>query len=188
MHESILPKACRCKRGPPAWPDRSTRFSPHANITQRCIRTSMERAMKVIHAALAIACAVPVAAAARITGISIERVEPFAEGTVFGAAGSYERVIGKARGELDPQQPQNKGIVNLDKAPRNARGLAEYETDFFMLRPVDAAKGNRKILYEVNNRGRKLLMHWILDAPQQAAGANNDPKSVQDAGNALVFR
>jgi hypothetical protein len=148
----------------------------------------MERAMKVIHAALAVACAVPVAAAARITGISIERVEPFAEGMVLGAAGSYERVIGKARGELDPQQLQNKGIVNLDKVPRNARGLVEYETDFFMLRPVDAAKGNRKILYEVNNRGRKLLMHWILDAPQQAAGANNDPKSVQDAGNALVFR
>jgi len=65
--------------------------------------------------------------------------------------GAYERVAGVARGELDPADPHNAGIVNLDKAPRNARGQVEYETDFYLLRPVEAARGNRKIIYEVNN-------------------------------------
>jgi hypothetical protein len=75
---------------------------------------------------------------ARITEIKIGTVEPFAESQPFGDAGSYERVTGTARGELDPQAAQNHDIVGLDKAPRNGRGLVEYETDFFMLRPPAA--------------------------------------------------
>jgi hypothetical protein len=138
-------------------------------------------------ATLLIALALPLGAEA-ITAISIDRVEPFAEGTTFGEAGAYERVIGTAKGEVDPNDPRNRGIVNLDKAPKNARGLVEYETDFFMLRPSDPAKRNGRILYEVNNRGRKFLMHWIMDAPAQGAAANNDPKSARDAGNGLLFR
>jgi hypothetical protein len=58
---------------------------------------------------------------ARITEIKIDTVEPFADGQPFGDAGSYERVTGIARGELDPQSPQNQPIADLDKAPRNAR-------------------------------------------------------------------
>ncbi len=123
---------------------------------------------------------------ARITTIVIERIEPFAPDTEFGAAGAYERVIGIARGELDPTRPENRGIVNLDKAPRNARGMVEYETDFFLLRPVDPTKGNRRVLYEVNNRGRKLLQLFLMDA--QAPAALNDPRSAADAGNGLVLR
>jgi hypothetical protein len=132
--------------------------------------------------------ALPSIAAAAITSIRIDRVEPFAAGATFGSVGAYERVAGVARGELDPADPHNAGIVNLDKAPRNARGRVEYETDFYLLRPVDAARGNRKIIYEVNNRGRKFLLHWLLDAPAQAAGANNEPRSIEDAGNGLLFR
>ena len=79
-------------------------------------------------------------AQARITEIKIDSVEPFAEGQPFGETGSYERVRGIAKGELDPQSSQNQPIVDLDKAPRNARGLVEYETDFFILRPVDPAE------------------------------------------------
>ena len=45
------------------------------------------------------------------------------------------RVIGIAKGEVDPSAPGNKGIALIDKAPRNARGMVEYETDFFILRP-----------------------------------------------------
>jgi hypothetical protein len=125
---------------------------------------------------------------ARITSLQIDRIEPFAAGIAFGETGAYERVRGVARGELDPADPRNRAIVNLDRAPRNARGQVEYETDFFMLRPADAARGNHKILYEVNNRGRKFLMHWMMDAPPQAASANNDPKDAKDAGNGLFLR
>lgn len=125
---------------------------------------------------------------ARITSLRIDHIEPFAAGMAFGDSGAYERVSGVARGELDPADPRNRVIVNLDRAPRNARGKVEYETDFFLLRPADAARGNHKILYEVNNRGRKFLMHWMMDASSQAASANNDPKDAKDAGNGLFLR
>ena len=87
-------------------------------------------------------------------------------------------MTGTAKGELDPQSAQNHDIVDLDKAPRNARGLVEYETDFFMLRPLDPARGNGVIFYEVNNRGRKALLTRVDEAPAD----NNDPRTILDAG------
>lgn len=125
---------------------------------------------------------------ARVVDIGLRKVETFADGAGFGSAGAYERVYGVAKGELDPADPHNRGIVNIDRAPRNIRGRVEYELEWFMLRPADASKSNGKILYEVTNRGRKFLLNWIMDAPPQAAAAVNDPKSAKDAGNALFLR
>ena len=71
--------------------------------------------------------------------ITIAAVEPFADGRAFGEAGPYLRIRGVAKGELDPKAPENTVIVDLDKAPRDARGLVEYETDFFIMRPADPA-------------------------------------------------
>jgi hypothetical protein len=129
-------------------------------------------------AAVAFAAVLAGSAQARITEIKVDTIEPFAEGQPFGEAGSYERVRGIAKGELDPQAPQNQAIVNLDRAPRNARGLVEYETDFFMLRPLDPSRGNGVIFYEVNNRGRKALLARVDEAPPN----NNDPRTLLDAG------
>ncbi len=131
-------------------------------------------------------CVVP--AQARITGIDITAVEPFADGAEFGTAGAYERVIGTARGELDPADPANAGIADIALAPRNARGMVEYRTDLFILRPKDPARGSGTLLFEVLNRGRKFLFNWVLDAPAQAAQAVNDPRSATDAGTGLVLR
>ena len=124
------------------------------------------------------------AAEARVTELHLGAPEPFAPGTSYGSAGAYERVTGTAKGELDPADPRNKGIVNLAKAPRNAHGMVEYETDVFILRPVDPTKGSGKLVYEVNNRGRKFLPHWLMDA----AKATNDPKTAEDAGNGFFLR
>src|SRR6266704_1291147 len=66
-------------------------------------------------------------AAAAITSIEIQRTESFAEGATFGATGAYVKVVGVARGELDPAAPANRGIVNLDRAPRNERGRVDYD-------------------------------------------------------------
>ena len=113
-----------------------------------------------------------------IVSVEVQSIEPLADGAPFGAVGAYERVIGIARGEVDPGAPGNKGIALIGKAPRNARGRVEYTTDFFVLRPSDAAKGNGRILYEVNNRGRKMLFGNIADGPQGV----NDPKTMADVG------
>lgn len=119
-----------------------------------------------------------------ITAIEIKSVELLADGAAFGAVGAYERVVGLAKGEVDPKAAGNKGIALIDKAPLNARGKVEYTTDFYILRPQDFAKGNGRILYEVNNRGRKMLFGNIADGPQGI----NDPQKMADVGNGFPMR
>ena len=102
---------------------------------------------------------------AAVTRVEVARREPFAGGHAFAGAGAYEKVVGRFHGELDPAHPMNRGIVDLDLAPRNARGRVEYTADFYILRPADLARGNGSLLYDVNNRGRKLR----ADPAQQRA-------------------
>ncbi|HTG26572.1 MAG TPA: alpha/beta hydrolase domain-containing protein [Reyranella sp.] len=119
-----------------------------------------------------------------LLSLDIERIEALADGAPFGDAGAYERVIGRAKGEVDPRDPANKSIALIDKAPLNANGKVEYATDIFILRPRDPARGNGRILYEVNNRGRKMLFGNIADGPQGV----NDPKTMADVGNGFPLR
>ena len=86
-----------------------------------------------------------------------------------------------AKGELDPKSARNAVIVNLDKAPMNARGRVEYETDVFILRPADPTKGSGTLFYEVTNRGNKLLFGRPHNSPSPQP-AMNDPKTEADAG------
>lgn len=96
---------------------------------------------------------------ARVTRFIVESRVPFAEGTSFGSAGPYERLTGFAYHEVDPRDPLNSVITDIDKAPRNARGMVEFRTPFFILKPVDMARGNHKIFYTVNNRGNDPLLN-----------------------------
>ena len=56
-----------------------------------------------------------------------ERERPVFGGTEFGAVGHYERLHGTISGELDPTHPLNVGIVNLDRAARNAHVVLPTE-------------------------------------------------------------
>src|SRR5262245_20047336 len=94
-------------------------------------------------------------AEARVTRFVVEQQRLFADGTSFGNVGQYERLDGTAYMEVDPRNPHNTVIVNLDKAPRNARGMVEFSAPFFILKPIDMDRGNHKIFYVVNNRGNK---------------------------------
>jgi hypothetical protein len=117
-----------------------------------------------------------------ITAITITAVEPFAEGKSFGEAGPYLRLRGVARGVLDPRAPENAGIVDLDRAARNAAGLVEYATDFFMLRPAEPQRGSGMLVYDVTNRGAKRILSLLDDVPANDPIAANDPKTARDAG------
>ena len=118
-----------------------------------------------------------------ITAIEITSRAPFVGGASFGNVGAYERLDGVAIGEIDPAHPGNVDIVNLDKAPRNARGRIEYRSDICILRPADPERGNGRILYEVNNRGRIMLFANLC-----AGKAGNQPQTAADLGNALPLR
>lgn len=65
---------------------------------------------------------------------------------------TYERVEGVAYFTLDPSDPANAAITDIQFAPRNQAGLVEYSADFRMLIP-DASIANGGLLYHVNNRG-----------------------------------
>src|SRR5262249_4050284 len=123
-------------------------------------------------------------AQARVTRIEVLRTAPFADGQAFGTTGAYEKVVGRFHGELDPAQPLNAGIVDLDKAPRNARGQVEYSADFYVLKPVDLARGNGALFYDVNNRGNKVALRQLNSAP----GRTNDPSTAEHAGNGFLMR
>src|ERR1700681_2077250 len=124
--------------------------------------------------AAAVLVAVP-AADARVTKIEIISKEaPAFGGYVFKDVGAYEKIVGKAFGELDPKDPKNAVIVDIQLAPKNANGKVEYAFDFYILKPIDLGKGNHKVMYEPPNRGRKT--HAALN---RGAGGN-DPGSVTD--------
>jgi Alpha/beta hydrolase domain len=118
-----------------------------------------------------------------LTRFIIRRREMFAAGHEFAITGAYEKLVGKIYGEVDPKNRLNKVIVNLEKAPRNKRGRVEYWSDFCILKPVDMARGNGKIFYDAPNRGGKRIVAFLNDAPQ-----NNNPSTIEDAGNGFLMR
>ena len=95
-------------------------------------------------------------AEARVVKFVVEKTTPFDGGRSIGAVGPFERLDGRVYFEVDPKDPLNKVIVNLDKAPRNAKGLVEFNAPFYIVKPKDLARGNRKIFYGVNNRGNPI--------------------------------
>ena len=123
-------------------------------------------------------------AEARVVRFVIEQQRVFAEGMEFGETGPYERLDGTVHMEVDPDDPLNAVIVNLDRAPRNARGLVEFSTTFYILKPVEIERGNGKIFYGINNRGNKLEsgLRWHY------VPSSNDPITAAHAGDGFLMR
>ena len=118
---------------------------------------------------------------AHITKIAItEKQSPTFGGYAFKGVGQYEKLVGKAYGELDPNDPKNSVIVDIKLAPRNARGMVEYAFDFYILKPIDLTKGNHKMMYEPPNRGRKTHEALNRGAGGNDPGATTDPEELVD--------
>lgn len=120
-------------------------------------------------------------AKAEVIEVRFGAPEPYAEGRSFGAVGPYVFIKGVAKGELDPKDDRNKVIAGLDKAPLNARGMIEYETDIHILRPADMSKGSGRLLFEAPNRGNKVLMLRLHNSRAGQAKVN-DAKTAADVG------
>ena len=60
----------------------------------------------------------------------------------------------------------------------------EFSAEFLVLRPVDSARSNGTLLYEVNNRGNIAM----LAPAQRRRVRSNDPATAADAGNGFLFR
>jgi hypothetical protein len=102
--------------------------------------------------------AVAAPAESRVTRIVVdEKRSPAYDGESFGRAGSYERIIGRVFGELDPRVRRNAVITDLELAPRNARGMVEYVATFTLWQPTDPAKASGVLIHAVPNRGNRLF-------------------------------
>jgi hypothetical protein len=67
--------------------------------------------------------------------------------------GQYEVLSGHFFGELDPKDPHNSIITDIQFAPRNARGMVEYSATFALSKPLDMSKCSGMLYYAVPNRG-----------------------------------
>src|SRR3954465_7963223 len=123
------------------------------------------------------------AADAHVVRLRIERREVILDGRAFGAAGPYEKLVGKVDFGLDPSLPRNAEIVDLKLAPRTARGEVEANADFYMLKPVDPRRGNGRLFYEVGNRGGKAML-----ATFQKAAGSPDPATEAEFGDGALMR
>ena len=105
------------------------------------------------------------------------------DGREFGPAGAYEKVVGTLRFAADPKHPLQTQITDLDRAPRSAAGQVEFQGDFYLLTPVDPARGNRRLLLDVANRGRKIALSMFNSAVRVP-----DPAAAEDFGNGFLLR
>ncbi|HEY1500348.1 MAG TPA: alpha/beta hydrolase domain-containing protein [Acidobacteriaceae bacterium] len=116
---------------------------------------------------------------ARVTHIDVLTRTPVLDGHAFDAAGPYEKITARVFFAVRPDDPHNRTIVDLDKAPRNANGEVEFSADLFLLRPLHG--GNGSLLLEIPNRGGTGLMH-IVD------GGSAAPATLADYGDAWLLR
>src|SRR5688572_6041839 len=132
-------------------------------------------------------------AEARITGVTWDAARSQAPsmfpgqaaafgGLSFGTVGQYEKLRGTATGELDPNDPRNKVITDIQLATRNGAGMVTYTMDVFVLRPANQANGNQRMLLDFNNRGQMRLGRL------NNGTVTSDPVTAADAGDGFVMR
>jgi hypothetical protein len=102
---------------------------------------------------LAVLCAAASPARAEVTGVDVK---------VRAAVGTsgYEKIVGTVHFALDPKDPRNAVIADLDKAPVNADGKVEFSADLYIMRPLDPAKSNGVAFVDVVNRGNKTILRF----------------------------
>jgi hypothetical protein len=120
---------------------------------------------------------------AEVTNVTVTSRTLVAGGKSFGLTGSYEKLVGRIQFALDPSDPHNRRIVDLEYAPRGTDGRVRFSSDLIVLRPSDPAKGNGVLLFEVANRGRLSLLGRF-----NRGGGGNDLTTEADFGDGLLMR
>lgn len=120
-------------------------------------------------------------ASAHVVRIEVLSREPVLNGQAFGGAGAYEKIVARLYFAVRPEDAHNRGIVDLDKAPRNQDGEVEFSADLFLLRPLMG--GNGALLLEIPNRGGAAML-GIVDGGSSAANST----AAADYGDSWLLR
>src|SRR6266852_7550054 len=116
---------------------------------------------------------------AGVARAEVARVE-IARRADVGASG-YEKIVGRIHFAVDPGDPHNRIVVDLDKAPVNRSGRVEFSSDLYILRPK-APRGNGAALVDVLNRGNKVVLNGFN------RGGSPDPATENDLGDRFLMR
>jgi hypothetical protein len=103
-------------------------------------------------------------------------------GQPFGKTGGYETITGRIFFAIDPRNGVNQIIADIDLAAKNAEGRVEFSSDFYLIKPVDMARGNGTVLYEVSNRGGKGMIGFF-----NRGGGGLDPRALADFGDGFLL-
>src|SRR5580693_7878352 len=142
----------------------------------------MNTAFRMLMPALLLA-AGTVSAHAELTRIEIKSTKDVLGGKAWGNTGAYEELIGTAYFTIDPKAAANRNIPDIDKAPRDAKGLIEFSADIYIDRPKDAAERNGVAFFEASNRGRRSLSTTF----SQPFRAKQSPEEAE-YGDGTLFR
>ena len=66
------------------------------------------------------------AVSAEVVRVDVERRDDVADGRSYGTAGAYERVAGRIHFAVDPANPANRIVTDVDYAPTNSAGLWNF--------------------------------------------------------------
>ena len=99
--------------------------------------------------ALALALGVAAAASAEVVRVAVASRTDVEYG--------YEKIVGRIFFAVDPADPHNRLIADIDRAPRNAAGLVEFSSDLYILRPKSGGAG--VALVDIVNRGRVTVLN-----------------------------
>ena len=114
-----------------------------------------------------------------VAGAEVTRVD-VARRMDLGTSG-YEKIVGTIYFAVDPKDPRNRAVVDLDKAPANAAGRVEFSSDLYILRPT-APRGNGAALVDILNRGNKVVLNGFN------RGGSPDPATENDLGDRFLMR
>ncbi|NUZ06412.1 hypothetical protein HQN59_11640 [Schlegelella sp. ID0723] len=103
--------------------------------------------------ALAAGLATTLTAEARVTRIVIDSTTP-----VTGGAIPHETLRGRAFGELDPNDPKNAVITDVQLG-RDTDGKVRYETSFTVTKPVNLGQASGFMWHDVPNRGGNIIIN-----------------------------
>lgn len=84
---------------------------------------------------------------------------------------------------VDPANEVNRTIVDLELAPRDAQGRVCFRSDFVLLIPQTPANGNRRLVVDVVNRGRKRIVGTFNRATPTLEASPDIP-----SGDGFLFR
>ena len=135
----------------------------------------------LLAALIAVAAASP--ALAEVTKVTITSRMPVADGRPFGTTGPYEKLVGRIEFAIDPRDRHNERIADLIHAATQPDGKVHFGADLFVLQPVDAARGNGALLFEIANRGNKGMLGRFNRAPGSA-----DPTTAAQMGDGFLMR